>query len=738
MKSITTYLKSNVNTPFFAVVGDSDYASIKSELSLAGLDVIRLSEHCSDVDKRPNLDDLCGQLQTLDVNFDGKQVVVLGVGEYLSLCGDSVANNMLTELKDLRIGTAKAVLLLRGVTNVVRDIQSDDVHRFDNRRVDYVDNTDTAISISFIGTGVALTALSGLQTLLQEFENGVTGNLMVKSGITFPKAIIPTYSINSAYDGVKIKAPLLQLSQQALTDSQWGELLSNIELLSQTQGVSSIKYDDWRCFVRLKANGSDNVYLKYVLDKTDTFADFKYNVLNAIIDIPHTDNRFNVFYDERKVLVEKFSESDVAAFVKNNQRNATESLYKLTDQKVVERRELVNLFSMLDKNTVGARIKDTYPALHDYLSLYTFADSKVSNDFRKLLTEYFDSYKWQKVCNIINDDFVTTVERLAVERPFGSLDSRHNVIKSIGETETLLFWLDALGVEYLSLIQALCRKQGLTLRVHIARAELPTITTKNNDFYYKEWHGDKAPKDERLDDIKHGEASKNYKPLEMPVYLADEITIIEDIIDQAKTQLALYNYKKVLLVSDHGASRLAVIKKQEEKYNADTPGEHSGRCCKEFPDYDLPFASVENGFIVLANYGRFKGSRAANVEVHGGASLEEVIVPIIELTLANPDTRIELDESKIIYANPINREWAKVVLFSKTKLSNVILSVIETKKQYSGIQTDDTHYAIQTDIRRKGDYHADVFDGDNLIGKIEFTVQSKSGGGTGFDAEFEM
>lgn len=737
MTAITTYLKSNVNTPFFAIVGDADYVRIKSELSLAGLDVIRLSEHCSVIDKRPNFDNLREQLQTLDVNFDGKRVVVLGVGEYLALCGDSVANNTLTELKDLRIGTAKAVLLLRGVTNVVRDIQSDDAHRFDNRRVDYADNTDTAISTSFVGTGVALTALNGLQTLLQEFENGATGNLTVKSGITFSKAIIPTYSINSAYDGVMIKAPLLPLSQQALTDSQWGELLSNIELLSQKQDVSSIKYDDWKCFVRLKANGTDNGYLKYVLDRTDAFDNFKHNVLNAIIDIPHTDNRFSVFYDERKVLIEKFSESDIAAFVKDNQRNIAEGLYKLTDQKAVERRELVRLFSMLDKDTVVSRIQDAYPALHDYLSLYTFTDPKVSDDFRKLLTEYLDSYKWQKVCNVIDDDFVTTVERLALVRPYGSLDSRHNVIKSIGETETLLYWLDALGVEYLALIQALCRKQGLTLHVHIARAELPTITTQNNDFYYKEWHGDKAPKDERLDDIKHGEASKNYKPMEMPVYLADEITIIEDIIEQTKTQLALYNYKKVLLVSDHGASRLAVIKEQDEKYNADTKGEHSGRCCKEFPDYDLPFASVENGFIVLANYGRFKGSRAANVEVHGGASLEEVVVPIIELTLSDPDTKIEL-ESKLVYANPINREWAKVIIFSKTSLSNVIMSVVETKKQYKGIQTDDTHYAVQTDIRRKGNYHADVFDGDNLIGKIEFTVQSKSGGGTGFDAEFEM
>ena len=40
----------------------------------------------------------------------------------------------------------------------------------------------------------------------------------------------------------------------------------------------------------------------------------------------------------------------------------------------------------------------------------------------------------------------------------------------------------------------------------------------------------------------------------------------------------------------------------------------------------------ENGYWVLANYDRFKGGRPANIEVHGGATLEEVTVPVIEIT----------------------------------------------------------------------------------------------------------
>ena len=48
-------------------------------------------------------------------------------------------------------------------------------------------------------------------------------------------------------------------------------------------------------------------------------------------------------------------------------------------------------------------------------------------------------------------------------------------------------------------------------------------------------------------------------------------------------------------------------------------------------DPHLTQASYEDGYAVLANYERFKGSRAANLEVHGGATLEEVLVPVITL-----------------------------------------------------------------------------------------------------------
>ncbi len=182
---------------------------------------------------------------------------------------------------------------------------------------------------------------------------------------------------------------------------------------------------------------------------------------------------------------------------------------------------------------------------------------------------------------------------------------------------------------------------------------------------------------------------------------------------------------KVLLVSDHGASRLAVINEQECKWEMASKGKHSGRCCPiDEADVKSEYATQENGFWVLANYDRFKGGRKASVEVHGGATLEEVVVPLIE---------VELFDNKITVSNttPITttsfRKTAKIVLFSTSVLKNVSVSV--NGKHYVAESIGNQKYKVVfPDIKRTGKYTVDVYEDDNLIGQIEFEVQRESGG----------
>ncbi len=126
---------------------------------------------------------------------------------------------------------------------------------------------------------------------------------------------------------------------------------------------------------------------------------------------------------------------------------------------------------------------------------------------------------------------------------------------------------------------------------------------------------------------------------------------------------------------------------------------------------------------MLADYGRFKGSRAANVEVHGGASLEEVVVPVIELSLKDESVTVKLVDEVVTVDF---RTGTEIKLFFNASVQDVF--VVVNGKPYLALQIDANHYLVKLpDIKRVGEYPVDVYMGDNLIGKIMFMAQGKSG-----------
>ncbi|SFF92377.1 hypothetical protein SAMN05660649_00013 [Desulfotomaculum arcticum] len=734
IKAVKKYLSSNVKLPYFLIVGDRQYKDIKNKLSELGLASVKVSDYCGD-DKFPDIDGLFERLKTADVNAGDNKLVVIGLGEYLALRGNTEAASVFSQLKDLNIGGAKVVLLLRGVATQINSLQVDP--RFDSRRFSIIDKADCDLSFTLAPPSVGLPALTGIKALLITLENGISGNVVVNTTVNLDNALLTVHKITDAYDGIKFISLGFNLPRSCGSDVQWAKLLTelvqnkgSLDAAFEKNGfggtleadfyvrVAGLEYRNWLYFIALKSKSDtlSNGYLRFVLDNTNRFEDFKTNVLNAIIEVPHIDKRFRMFYAERKLLVEKFPESDIADFVVNNRKNIAESVYKLTDGTKTEREEVI---AWVSQNGVIPQIADIYPALTAYLKKYVFNCGDLSN----LLTEYFDAYKRQKVSNTLETDFMEKVEKLAKSREYNRLPTRNEIIDGLNKDDTYLYWLDALGVEYLAFILELVRIRGLSISINIARAELPTITSINRDFY-DTWQGGRKEKSDKLDDTKHNDkGGYNFENNVLPIHLAKELEIISGVIDKAATELALRHYKRFLIVSDHGASRLAVLRRKEEQYETDTKGEHSGRCCKLFEPYDLPFAAEENGYLVLADYGRFKGSRAANVEVHGGASLEEVVVPIIELTLKDSNIIVEMVEK---FVTVDFRTGTEMTLFFNSPLKNV--SVVLNGERYSASPLDGNHYKVALpDTKRAGNYPADVYAGDDLIGKILIKAQGKSG-----------
>lgn len=734
IKAINKYLSSKVNTPFFLAVGDKQYDGIKNELSGLGFIPIKISDYC-DNDRLPDIDGLFERLMTAGKKNDSNKLVVVGLGEYLALRGSKVTERALSELKDLNVGNAKVILLLRCVATLVSGLKIDP--RFDSRRFSLAGNTDCDLSVTLATSAVGLSALPGIKALLMQLENGGCGNMVVHTTVNLDNSLLTIYKINNAYEAIKHTSLSFNLPYSCGSDIHWAELLkelpqnnSSLDAVFEKNGfvgsleedfyrrVAGHEYKNWLYFIALKIRTETllNSYLRFVLDKTNHFESFKANVLSAIIEVQHTDKQFNKLYADRKILVEKFPESDIADFVVNNRLNPLESVYKLTDSTKTEREEII---AWVSQNGVIPQVADIYPALSAYMKKYVFNCGDLSN----LLTEYFDVYKRQKVVNKLEADFMEKVEGLAKSRDYNLLPTRNEIIDGLKNDDTYLYWLDALGVEYLAFISELVRIRGLSIAIRIARAELPTITSINRNFF-DDWQGKRKEKCGDLDDTKHRDAGGyNFENNSLPTHLATELDIISKVIDKAATELSLRHCKRFLLVSDHGSSRLAVLLHKEERYETDTKGEHSGRCCKKFEPYDLPFASEENGYLVLADYGRFKGSRAANVEVHGGASFEEVIVPVIELSLKNSNITVKMVE-KFIVVDLL--EGANVTLFSNYLLNNA--SIIINDKRYAASSIDDNHYnVVIPDMKRAGNYLADVYEGDDLIEQIMIKAQGKSG-----------
>lgn len=133
--------------------------------------------------------------------------------------------------------------------------------------------------------------------------------------------------------------------------------------------VSGLEYRNWLVFLYFKANTDkiQNSYLKLVVDGTLNFEDFKTNLMVKITEFSHKDRYFRRLYDERKKLLKDFPEEDIAIFVMANKIEQEESIYRLTDNTLLEKKAAIK---WVVQNGFNEAISYVYPALAAYLKKY--------------------------------------------------------------------------------------------------------------------------------------------------------------------------------------------------------------------------------------------------------------------------------------------------------------------------------------------------------------------------------
>jgi len=565
------------------------------------------------------------------------------------------------------------------------------------------------------------------------------------SNVAFRDSMFAISDLRSAYDALVVKdSKTGSIPEMFGTEEQWayateqfGECANWAEMTEKVFGVQcmSLQYclsrwasfdsnKKWLCFIAMKMFGvHGNSILNNAVRAARSIDEMIEHIYADILEIGRRNKDFAKLYSERKELLKELGdETKAGQFCNKVLGKGIEGLYYLTDLTEKERELIVTLCG--EEGFKPEMLQGCYPDLFAYMKPYYFDIP--------LLDRYFQQYKLCKLTNRISDELLKTVNEQAVKRDFITLlQPRSSKVEQFATNDCVLYFIDALGVEYLAFITEKCRELGMTSKVTVCRCELPSLTRFNKEFIVSfKGHSAKLVGEESgikdLDEIKHRVTLKyDYTQTKAPIHLCVELEIISDVLRKIKQALEDGRFKSAVIVSDHGASRLAVIHEQGNCYEMTEKGEHSGRCCpKSGSDFRVPDCVTEaNDYWAIANYDRFKGGRAASVEVHGGATLEEVTVPIIDITLGVEDIKIITPKVEYSRKKPVRIQ----ITASRKLADNSFVRVKDEKYALKAVAGGTLLYETGDlcCIKRAGKYSVEVFDGNMSIGTVDFEAENR-------------
>lgn len=440
---------------------------------------------------------------------------------------------------------------------------------------------------------------------------------------------------------------------------------------------------------------------------------FPNSYLTSIFKNLNIDDKFSLSFLEEKIWLDIFNYIDnkewieerqilIEEIVKNNEGNINRKIENSLRKKIggissnEKKIELISGFLKFEKKILIELFKDNpelakfifkkYKELGYYLKELAFTNLKPEQNW---ILKYFKEYKISKVKNEIQKDLTEILnEKNKSENSFYEWYYTFDKVSKIYEKEKdnvdKIVWIDALGIEWISLIYSLITENNYNIEnLYVCRSNLPTITECNKI------------EDENIISVKdldmYIHSQKNYS---YPTNIVDEIEIIKKIINRE-----LLTGEDILVISDHGLTAFA-RSENISKYNF-TKEEinHEGRCA--WIDSNETVKSNED-FIVITQQDQQeckKGKKAKAVvslkyislgkpprrETHGGATPEEVLVPIFKITpKKKKESEFKINKDKFVISpkNPIVEITIEPIpedVFLKDKKRNIYISNYDSK-----------------------------------------------------------
>ena len=695
--------------------------------------------------------DYCGKgLPQIDAIFrDVKKkgcFVVIGLSSYVMLLGKKRAEELMARLQELSVA-GHVIVLLSHMKEIRLSRMQQDQHL--SYRVLLLEGEPTTLPSIYLASreenSFGQLVLPNIQALLEKLEQydpvGGETSFAVRTSLhkeVFSESMYSIRSSKGIYKELLRAFPVLKgdleeswgtkeewerfaqewkecLSWGALAEKHFG-IDAHFSAILEREYKQADAYETWLYWLLLKVQGaSEDAYLSYALGKSQHWQDLWEHIFLSLSSLSFQMREFEKYCEGRKRLLE--GQAIPATWVSEYQdaiaQKGRDAIWYLFAGTAWEGKMLFQCLADYDytKEEVMGVLKTHFPDLFAYMKSFTFTmHQKVPERLVPLLTKYFDDYKWQKLMNHLTPDFKAQVNTLAEHRVYNQFPIRSLALSQMKKENTMMYFVDALGVEYLSYISEKCKTYGLLLSIQVVHGELPSITSQNTEFMNPDVTNIKD-----LDELKHESQTYNYEKQKIPLHLVAELKAIDGVLQTIRDGLLTKEMKSAIVISDHGATRLAVL--NDEEYGAEfivgeSKGQHSGRCCQVEEDPGIPFAAYENGYAVLANYMRFKGSRKADVEVHGGATLEETLVPLLQISLKPKDPMVEFQPALVQLRK---KEVGELLLVTNFDMADPY--IIVNGKIYRGKLDTHRRRAIipLPDMKRTHDYMADIYDGDTLL-----------------------
>lgn len=369
-------------------------------------------------------------------------------------------------------------------------------------------------------------------------------------------------------------------------------------------------------------------YLGYAIKRAETSNGIQKEIECAILNCVQSPS-FDSWVNERMIALKSMGVTALSnAFWQafdslSDERTKLKLLSNTTSE---ERTKIIEIVSKaLNSNKkitdYGDILADKYPDL-----LFYFKESEF---FSGSLGEYIQAYKRFKIM----DYYDRSVSDAALNVDTFEYDSRSKILNSIKcSKEAYYLWIDGMGIEWMDMLINKVVDRNCDLanpNVEIGTAVVPTTTKVNMDKADPETVSGKYNKLDSLSHIKDKSDCNYFSIIDKQLKLMEEIANM--IVDLAADNPG----KPIVVTADHGMSRMAAKAfhaNQGLTQPAGSTVENLGRFYilqDGSSTYTLANTYKEDNYLVFKDHSHFTCSGNAPGEIHGGASPEELFVPVI-------------------------------------------------------------------------------------------------------------